>query len=419
MSTISDRLGVLDDPAAEFLRLACLTYGDSDDPQRWAEAAALIAGQPGLRRGNIHVATACADVEEVARLLATDPSLAGVEGGPHRWPPLLYLAHGRHDRTATEGAVLATAKVLLDHGADPNAGYLWHGMPSPFTLLTGAFGNGELGVHRQPAHPHGQALARLFLETGADPNDAQTLYNRMFEPNDDHLELLFEFGLGSGDGGPWRRRLGDAAQSPTAMLLGQLSWAVTHGFTHRISLLADHGVDLDAALDGFGSHGETAHESALTSGQFEAAALLVSLGARASSLTPEEQVLAAVLAADRVSVDRLEAADPDVVARARVRRPGLVVWAAVKPSLDAVRLAVELGWDVSRRARTDVPSDQEWETALHQAAANGELELAELLLALGADPDVHDHRFDATPLGWAQHFEQPELVSLLEPLTQA
>ena len=84
-------------------------------------------------------------------------------------------------------------------------------------MLTGVFGEGELGPVRQPRHPHSLALGRLLLEAGADPNDGQALYNRMFEPGNDHLELLFEFGLGTGDGGPWRRRLGAALDTPAEM----------------------------------------------------------------------------------------------------------------------------------------------------------------------------------------------------------
>ena len=103
--------------------------------------------------------------------------------------------------------VLTAARQLLDAGADPNDGYLFDALPSPFTLLTGVFGHGELGPQRQPRHPHWQALGRLLLDAGADPNDAQTLYNRMFEPDNSHLELLFEYGLGTGDGGPWKTRI--------------------------------------------------------------------------------------------------------------------------------------------------------------------------------------------------------------------
>jgi ankyrin repeat protein len=62
-------------------------------------------------------------------------------------------------------------------------------------------------------------------------------------------------------------------------------------------------------------------------------------------------------------------------------------------------------------------SDQPWQTALHKAAEDGHLELARTLLRLGADPDLRDHRFDSTPLGWARYFGQQPLIDLLEPLT--
>jgi ankyrin repeat protein len=64
-----------------------------------------------------------------------------------------------------------------------------------------------------------------------------------------------------------------------------------------------------------------------------------------------------------------------------------------------------------------VPSDQPWQTALHKAAEDGNLELAVALLGLGADPSIRDARFDGTPLSWARYFGQRELIDLLEPLT--
>jgi ankyrin repeat protein len=413
-STTPDRAAASPDPATEFLRRASLTWSPADGALQRSAAELLT---PELPRGNIWVAAACADAEEVGRLLATDRTLAVRPGGPHRWTPIAYLAFARHDPTLTDEAVTATAQLLLDHGADPDTGYLWHGLPSPFTLLTGAFGNGEQGPEAQPRHPAEHALARLLLRAGADPNDAQALYNRMFLPADDHLELLFEFGLGQGDGGPWRRRLGAQLQSPTDMLRAQLAWAVMHGFTHRVALLADHGADLSAPLDAWATAGRTPHEAALTTGQFEMAKLLEERGAAARALSLEDQVLAAVLAADRPLVDRLTAASPGVLDRARSRRPGLVVWAATRRDHAAVRLAVELGWNVSARARTDIPADQEWETALHHAAIENDVALARLLLELGADPNVRDHRFSATPLGWAQHFDRTATAELLAPVT--
>ena len=90
-----------------------------------------------------------------------------------------------------------------------------------------------------------------------------------------------------------------------------------------------------------------------------------------------------------------------------------MAWAAQVGDRDAVRRAVGLGWDVDRRARIDVPSDQEWETGLHAAAGNGDRPMVELLLELGADPAATDCRFDATPAQWAEHVGHAELAGLL------
>jgi ankyrin repeat protein len=393
----------------EFLRLACLTYGE-DEPQRWTRAAAMSAVPQ-----TVWVAAARCDVVVLRRLLAQDRSLATREGGPFAWAPLAYLAYARHDPDVREADTLAAARLLLEHGADPDTGYLWHGL-NPFTVLTGCFGEGEGGPVRQPPHPHGFALARLLLEAGADANDSQALYNRMFSPAVDHLVLLLEHGLGQGDGGPWKRRLGAAVGSPAELLADQFAWAVVHGYEDRIRLLVAAGVDPAAPLRGhpaLRAAGAGAVAVARRSAQLAAAALLEELGAPVVEPDVEERVLEAVLAGDRAEVDRLEAAEPGAVQRARDRRPGLVVWAASLGRPDAVRVAVELGWDVNRRARTDVPSDQEWETALHHAAGNGELPLTALLLELGADITIRDARFDGTPLDWAEHFGQEAVVELL------
>ena len=119
------------------------------------------------------------------------------QGGPFGWTALFHLAASR----VPQRDPVATARLLLDAGADPNAGYLWLGLPTPFTVLTLCFGEGEAGPGRQPRHPAGEELAGLLLVRGADPNDAQTLYNRMFGRDDGHLRILLAAGLGHGDGG--------------------------------------------------------------------------------------------------------------------------------------------------------------------------------------------------------------------------
>jgi ankyrin repeat protein len=400
-----------DSDAGTFLRLACLSYYD-DEPGRWEQARRILERAPELAEGDVYVAAATADAGALRRVLAADPDAARREGGPFRWEPLCYLAYARHDPGISLAATLESARLLLDAGADPNSGYLWHGLTTPFTVLTGVFGEGEAGPVRAPRHPHSLALARLLLEAGADPNDGQTLYNRMFEPGNDHLELLFEFGLGTGDGGPWRRRLGDGLDSPAEMLRGQLAWAITHGMTERVRLLVEHGVDVTAPLDGV-----TVTSMAATTGHADLVDYLVAHGAPPPELPPAEAFVAAALAADRARLGRLLAADPGLAASVRSARPALITWAAACGNPAAVEILAELGFDVNAKGRTDMPSDQPWQTALHKAAEDGNIELARTLLRLGADPDIRDKRFDSTPLGWARHFGQQAIIELLEPLT--
>jgi ankyrin repeat protein len=83
----------------------------------------------------------------------------------------------------------------------------------------------------------------------------------------------------------------------------------------------------------------------------------------------------------------------------------------------SAELLAWLGFDVNARGRSDVPSAEPRQTALHVAAGDGRVDLARALLGLGADPALRDQRFGSTPLGWVRYFGQEELIALLEPLT--
>jgi ankyrin repeat protein len=52
-------------------------------------------------------------------------------------------------------------------------------------------------------------------------------------------------------------------------------------------------------------------------------------------------------------------------------------------------------------------------TALHVTAANGALDIARMLLDAGGDPDIHDDKYDATVLGWAEYCAQPQVAELI------
>jgi ankyrin repeat protein len=313
----------------------------------------------------------------------------------------MYAAYARID--APRDAAVTTMRLLLDAGADPNDGRFFAGLPTPFTVLTGVFGGtGE----EQPPHRHSSDLARMLLERGADPNDGQTLYNRMFGPADDFLEVLFDFGLGEGDGGPWRRRLPDLVPDPVTQLRGLLEWALVHDQRARVRLLAEHGVDIVSPLP----HGDTPMEVALRNGHRLLARELLEHGAVAPALGPVDQFIAAALAGDAREVST---ADPTVIAAAKRSRPALVVWAAGQERMDAVDLLVAAGFDVNALGRSDLPLEQKWQTALHTAVERDNADLARRLLVLGADRSMRDRRFDGTPLDWAHHLGRPNLVELL------
>lgn len=226
-----------------FLSLACLGYHQDDGPHRWECARALLGQHPDLPSRSAYAAAAVGDPAAVAMHLARDRSLARAEGGPYRWTALTHLVYSRVPQVDP----VAAARLLVEGGADVDAGYLWGGLPTPFTVLTGCFGEGEQGPGRQPRHPQWEPLARLLLDHGAVANDGQTLYNRMFNPDDSHLVLLFDHGLGDGDLGVWRDRLGDNNESVDLMMGRQVDWAVAHGMTRRLDLLAQHGFDPSTA----------------------------------------------------------------------------------------------------------------------------------------------------------------------------
>ena len=398
--------------ADEFLRLACLRYGGDRSADR-ERAREMLREHPELATASIHTIAAVGDVGAARELLAHEGAAASREGGPHRWEPLLYASYSRLDRGQPGDSTLDVARLLLEHGADPDAGYLWDGMDnSPFTALTGAFGGGEDAIN-QPPHAQGAQLARLLLDAGADPNDPQTLYNRQFEPDNDHLRLLFEYGLGRPHRSPWAERLGPTFPEPAEMLHDQLLFAAAYGFMERVELLVAYGVDVRRRGGGHPAHqGRSAYEIAVLNGNTEIAEYVAARGADRSHVDVVDELVGAFLRADHTAVERSLTADPSLLDRALAEHPDVMTRAAETGRLDAVQLLIDLGIDVNDPERTQRI------TALHDAAASGRRDIVELLLRAGADPNARDREFDATPSAWARHQGHTEIAAYLAALEQ-
>lgn len=99
------------------------------------------------------------------------------------------------------------------------------------------------------------------------------------------------------------------------------------------------------------------------------------------------------------------AADPGL----RDRHPDLVIRMAEARNWATVRLLVGLGFGVNGTTAAGA-------TALHYAAASGELTIARLLVAHGADHTARESGFNAQPAGWAQYFKKRETQEYLDSL---
>ncbi len=397
------------DSADEFLRLACLTYG-GDELSRPVQAAQMLQRDPSLAHRSIHTAAAAGDGAAAARMLARERSLANARGGPFGWEPLLYVAYSRLVSADPSHSHIAVARLLLEHGADPNAGYLWDG-EYLFTALTGTFGYGEDGPN-QPPHPESMALARLLLDAGADPNDDQTIYNRHFVADNAYLELLLAYGLGRARRGPWPARLGGRLAAPHVLLEDALVFvADNERFAERVALLLRHGVDPDGrgtqhpTLDGM-----RPIERALVGGARTNYTLLLEAGARPPAADPADTLLGLCMQGDRAAVEDELARAPDLAAKTITRHPGALVDAAERGNVEGVALLTELGYDVN--------AQRIGQGALHLAAYTGNRELCELLLSLGADPTLPDRAFNAPASGWARHAHHEELAQWLREVEE-
>lgn len=357
-----------------FVDLACLTYSSAESPSRRRQAARLLETVPGIVGASLHAAAVVGDLATAQRLLDADPALATRAGGPRGWVPLLYLCYGRVDGG---GDPLAVAHLLLERGADPNSRVMLDEFC--FTALTGAMGEGERGLENQPPHPQARALAIALLEAGADPNDSQGLYNTMFRPSNEWLELLLAHGLTASHMVNW-------SPHATPMLDYLLGQAVKDGFDERVALLLARGASA-SGRDAYDHR--THHENAIMRGRRNIAELLLRHGATPVPLPPRDEFRAAYMNGDAAAARALIAQHPEFRASAAP-----LLDAADGGHLDAVRLLLDLGFPVDARGAGG-------DTALHQAAIRGHLLVARLLVERGAPLEVRDTTHQATPVGWA------------------
>ena len=191
-----------------------------------------------------------------------------------------------------------------------------------------------------------------------------------------------------------------------------MEWAAEHGFVERVRLLLDHGVDPNGKSHYRAEDGRSPYELTEVAGNRESAELLLAAGAERRRLDPSERFVAACMRADRAEV---EATRTDDLVRIAEQRRAPLSQAAALGRRDAVRLMLDVGFDVNAPGcDTGVTAADHGGPALHEAVFTGDRELVEMLLARGADSSIRDPKWHGTVADWARYAGDDELALLIE-----
>ncbi|WP_321470241.1 ankyrin repeat domain-containing protein [uncultured Paludibaculum sp.] len=360
------------------------------------QAEDLLARAPRIAHAGLYPALVLGEVDHVADALCEAPELAQAPGGPNNWAPLLYVCFSRYAQPSSgrSAGLLATARLLLEHGADPNAAQVKDAGPdNPLSCLYAAS-----GLNNNPD------LTLALLQTGANPDDGESVYHSTEHPDLACLRLLLAHGatvrgtnglkhmLDREDAAGLQLFLDAGADPNETNGRGEtaLHWAVWRGRgAGIIEALLNSGASIDARR----TDGRTAYVLAVQSGQQSIAALLEARGADLQ-LNTLDRFLAACQTAGEKELEQMLAASPEIAASPENER--LLPDLATGHRTAAVRALLAAGLPVDARGENGA-------TALHWACWRGFGDIARLLLEHGASLAVEDEQFHATPPGWFGH----------------
>jgi len=394
-------------------RWLALAYGGdvtgNFDAARPSLAARLWLDHPELFAGNVYSACAAGDLAAITQAIAADPEWSNRPDGPLNLPPLVAVTHSRLGQLPEFITRLrACAQALLDAGADPNQSI---GNRFPPASLAAPDDAGRLsalygaaGVNRDPA------LTEMLLNAGSDPNDGESLYHSLENP--DCTQALLRHGARISGTNAMRRALdmpepaalemllahgGDpnepAGEGPTKIWGAPLlrAIAVRRSSRHIAALLAA-GADPRAQTPG----GVSAYRLAMQVGLAEVVEVLRAAGV-AEALAPDEAFVAACARADGVEAQRIQMEHPDLPGSLPMELLRLMPDSAAWGLREAVMVMVERGWPIEARGG-------DWDaTALNHAVLRGDAELTGFLLAHGASwREGHGYGSDVLgTLSWA------------------
>lgn len=361
-------------------------------------AQRLLAQEPALAQADVYSALVRGDAEAVRRQVERDPEWVRRKGGPCAdREPLLYVTYSKLHRESPRIAegLLDTARLLLDHGAAPDASFAAESGGSPLGSLYGACGATNF-----------PAMAELLLDRGATIDDFESLYHSQEHPDTRCLELLLARGADPKGTNALNHAFDRPGTERIRMLLAHgadpnevfadhgtpLHVAIQKGRERAVlELLIAHGAEIDARRE----DGRTPYQVAMQHGHREAVEFLAELGAE-TSVTPFETFSDACARGDLAAARQLAAATPGLFETLSEQDRRAFVHLANLGRTEMIAAMIDAGFPVS----TAGPHRQ---TALHFASWNGRRGTVEALLARGAAIDAVEDEHGGTPLQWAIH----------------
>lgn len=390
------------DLSARAARFVALAAAADPSPSRCLQRArVLLAREPALVGVDVFTALVTGDVERVRARIIADPAWADTIGGPLPGRrPLHYVAYSRmhHHDPAIGRGLLACATLLLDAGADVDAGFTLEDFASTLRPLYGACGAAN--------HP---AMAALLLDRGATIDDGESLYHANEHDDVACLELLVARGASARGTNALARALDFpgtrritlvlAAGADPNLRLWNGDTPLLHGIRRgrtadELAVLLDAGADPNARVQphGWARVGRSAVGLARSLGATEIVRALLERGASDESTAFGELVDACAsgdLARARQCITAIDtrAGSDDVASFLEI------VGRGDAPLITALLSA---GFPVTA-------ANGHGQSALHWAAWQGRDAVVRALLDAGAPIEARERQFGGTPLGWAVH----------------
>jgi len=373
-----------------------------------ARALRLLALHPAIAHANLYTELVLGDAEAVESRLRKQPEAVNQAGGVQAWEPLLYVCHTYLHQNAPERAegLVATARTLLQRGANPNGEYhyQWH-RELPRTALWAAL----CAANNLP-------LAEALLEGGANPTDGVSTHIAAGNGNNvQALDLLLRFGMnvnGIPGGVPPLRYVmawtGNNLESAPGV-----RWLLEHGADVNLSWgelddsplhiaaqrwnaqMAEALVQRGADIHRRRKDGRTPFAVAELQGNREVAAWLLEHGAK-DDLSALDRFVAACARGDRPTAEAMLRQSPDLRGQLQTEHHLMTQVPAERGDAVVLETMLACGFD------PDV-KDGEGITALHRAAMGGRAQAVRVLLKHGASVNALDGFVRGTPLVWAAH----------------